>query len=100
MSQFVHLHLHTDYSMLDGACDVEKLVDRVDFFGPTSNATSKWATDRYPVDRLVIANRGVFGRCLVGAYRHAWPLVHKIVGAPGARAHSARARQTPGVADC
>ena len=29
MSQFVHLHLHTDYSMLDGACDVEKLVKRV-----------------------------------------------------------------------
>src|SRR5713226_1409184 len=29
MSQFVHLHLHTDYSMLDGACDVEKLVQRV-----------------------------------------------------------------------
>jgi DNA polymerase III subunit alpha len=29
MSQFVHLHLHTDYSMLDGACDVEKLVHRV-----------------------------------------------------------------------
>jgi len=28
-SQFVHLHLHTDYSMLDGACDVEKLVHRV-----------------------------------------------------------------------
>jgi DNA polymerase III subunit alpha len=29
MSQFVHLHLHTDYSMLDGACDVEKLCHRV-----------------------------------------------------------------------
>ena len=28
MSQFVHLHLHTDYSMLDGACDVEKLCHR------------------------------------------------------------------------
>ena len=28
MSQFVHLHLHTDYSMLDGACDVDKLVHR------------------------------------------------------------------------
>ncbi len=27
MSQFVHLHLHTDYSMLDGACDVEKLAE-------------------------------------------------------------------------
>src|SRR5271166_4276671 len=29
MSQFVHLHLHTDFSMLDGACDVSKLVKRV-----------------------------------------------------------------------
>ncbi|HZQ90921.1 MAG TPA: DNA polymerase III subunit alpha [Terriglobales bacterium] len=29
MSQFVHLHLHTDYSLLDGACDVDRLVDRV-----------------------------------------------------------------------
>jgi DNA polymerase III subunit alpha len=28
MSQFVHLHLHTDYSLLDGACDVEKLCQR------------------------------------------------------------------------
>jgi DNA polymerase III subunit alpha len=33
MSQFVHLHLHTDYSMLDGACDVEKLVERVKELG-------------------------------------------------------------------
>jgi DNA polymerase-3 subunit alpha len=33
MSQFVHLHLHTDYSMLDGACDVEKLVHHVKQLG-------------------------------------------------------------------
>ena len=33
MSQFVHLHLHTDYSMLDGACGVEKLVQRVKELG-------------------------------------------------------------------
>src|SRR6267378_1218696 len=33
MSQFVHLHLHTDYSMLDGACDVEQLVHRVKELG-------------------------------------------------------------------
>jgi DNA polymerase-3 subunit alpha len=33
MSQFVHLHLHTDYSMLDGACDVEKLCYRVKELG-------------------------------------------------------------------
>ena len=33
MSQFVHLHLHTDYSMLDGACEVSKLVQRVRALG-------------------------------------------------------------------
>src|SRR5579864_3911785 len=33
MSQFVHLHLHTDYSMLDGACDVEKLCHHVKELG-------------------------------------------------------------------
>src|SRR5450759_3083530 len=33
MSQFVHLHLHTDYSMLDGACDVEKLCHRAKEMG-------------------------------------------------------------------
>src|SRR5579875_813195 len=27
-SQFVHLHLHTDYSLLDGACDIPKVMDR------------------------------------------------------------------------
>jgi DNA polymerase-3 subunit alpha len=25
---FVHLHLHTDYSLLDGACEISKLMDR------------------------------------------------------------------------
>src|ERR1700693_1568321 len=33
MSQFVHLHLHTAASMLDGACDVKKLVTRVKELG-------------------------------------------------------------------
>jgi len=32
-NQFVHLHLHSDYSLLDGACDVEKLVARVHELG-------------------------------------------------------------------
>ena len=38
MSEFTHLHLHTDYSLLDGACDVEKLVKRVAEIGQTSVA--------------------------------------------------------------
>src|SRR6202522_1921000 len=33
MAEFTHLHLHTDYSLLDGACDVEKLVAHVDKIG-------------------------------------------------------------------
>src|ERR1700753_324042 len=33
MPEFTHLHLHTDSSLLDGACDVEKLVDHVSKIG-------------------------------------------------------------------
>ena len=33
MPDFVHLHLHTDYSLLDGACDIDKLVGRVKELG-------------------------------------------------------------------
>jgi len=38
MAEFTHLHLHTDYSLLDGACDVDKLVDRVASIGQKSVA--------------------------------------------------------------
>ena len=33
MPEFVHLHLHTDYSMLDGACETRNLVNRVKELG-------------------------------------------------------------------
>ena len=29
MSEFVHLHLHSEYSLLDGACRIDELLDRV-----------------------------------------------------------------------
>src|SRR6478736_5611243 len=38
MSEFVHLHLHTDYSLLDGACGVPGLVKRVAEIGQTAVA--------------------------------------------------------------
>ena len=28
MSEFVHLHLHTEYSLLDGACRLDRLMER------------------------------------------------------------------------
>jgi DNA polymerase-3 subunit alpha len=33
MTEFVHLHLHTEYSLLDGACHVDELVDQVSRLG-------------------------------------------------------------------
>ena len=27
MSEFVHLHLHTEFSLLDGACRIDELLD-------------------------------------------------------------------------
>lgn len=37
-AEFTHLHLHTDYSLLDGACDVDKLMKHVDAIGQRSIA--------------------------------------------------------------
>ena len=33
MSGFVHLHVHTEYSLLDGACRISQLADRVKELG-------------------------------------------------------------------
>jgi DNA polymerase-3 subunit alpha len=38
MAEFTHLHLHTEYSLLDGACDITKLVERVGALGQKSVA--------------------------------------------------------------
>src|ERR1700748_3717941 len=37
-AEFTHLHLHTDSSLLDGACDVDKLVKHVDKIGQSAVA--------------------------------------------------------------
>ena len=35
---FVHLHLHTDYSLLDGACAIPKVMDRaVELLGESAD---------------------------------------------------------------
>ena len=35
---FVHLHVHSDYSILDGACKIGRLLDRVEEMGQTATA--------------------------------------------------------------
>ncbi len=37
---FTHLHLHTEYSLLDGACRINSLIDRVKELGQTSVAVT------------------------------------------------------------
>ncbi|WP_446743683.1 DNA polymerase III subunit alpha [Silvibacterium acidisoli] len=38
MAEFTHLHVHTDYSLLDGACEVDRLMKHVKELGQTSVA--------------------------------------------------------------
>jgi CelD/BcsL family acetyltransferase involved in cellulose biosynthesis len=56
----------------------ERDVGWIDFLGPASPATSKWATDRYAIDRVVVALHGALGRAVVAAYRRYWPLAQKM----------------------
>jgi CelD/BcsL family acetyltransferase involved in cellulose biosynthesis len=76
-------------------------LDWVDFLGPASTATSKWATHDYAIDRVVIALRGALGRGIVGAYRHGWPWLHRIrtMGRPGEGAPTPRPIDTAAAID-
>ena len=38
MSGFAHLHLHTEYSLLDGACRIERLMEHIKTIGQDSVA--------------------------------------------------------------
>ena len=38
--EFVHLHLHSDYSMLDGACQISRLCERVKALGQKAVAVT------------------------------------------------------------
>ncbi len=40
MKAFTHLHLHTEYSLLDGACRIEEVVSRAKSLGQTSLAVT------------------------------------------------------------
>ena len=40
MADFVHLHLHTEYSLLDGACRIDRLAERLKETGQTACAVT------------------------------------------------------------
>ncbi len=41
MNDFVHLHLHTEYSLLDGACRIEELLDQAQKLGMPAMAVTE-----------------------------------------------------------
>ena len=41
---FVHLHVHTEYSLLDGACRIPRLMERVKALGQEAVAISEHGT--------------------------------------------------------
>jgi len=60
MAEFTHLHLHTDYSLLDGACDVDKLVAHVDRIGQKSVAmTARWRAEKDKVGQAAQAREAL-----------------------------------------
>ena len=36
MGDFAHLHVHTEYSLLDGACRIERLIERAKSLGQSA----------------------------------------------------------------
>ena len=46
---FVHLHVHTEYSLLDGACRIDRMMDRVKELGQ---------------DAIAITDHGVMYGCI------------------------------------
>ena len=57
MSEFTHLHLHTDYSLLDGACGVDGLIKRVADIGQKAVAMTDHGNIYGTVEFVEAANK-------------------------------------------
>lgn len=60
--QFTHLHLHTEYSLLDGACRINRLMERVKELGQTSVAITDHGVMYGVVDFYKAAKKRGFTR--------------------------------------
>ena len=55
-------------------------IDMLDFLGPLTQSTSSWKPVPYTVGRVMLAPRSLYGRAILGAYRHVWPAVKRLSG--------------------
>lgn len=81
--------------MLLERCFQQREVTSVDFQGPLTEALAAWATQTYPLCRLVVSTGGIRGRTLVAAYcaarrvRAPWRNRRLPRGAPAAQVRAA-----------
>ena len=62
---FVHLHVHTEYSLLDGACRIDGIMDRVKELGQTA---------------IAITDHGVMYGCIEGRQSRRDQAHHRLRG--------------------
>ena len=67
--QFTHLHLHTEYSLLDGACRIDRLFDYIKQLGQTAVAITTTAYVRrvafYDAAKAAGTSRSLAVRCML-----------------------------------
>ena len=68
---FVHLHIHTEYSLLDGACRIDQLMDRVKECGQSAIAITDHGVMYGCVQFYKAAKRQASS--LLSAVRSMWP---------------------------
>ncbi len=94
-SPFVHLHLHTDYSMLDGACKVKDLVKRAADLGMPAVAVTDHgnmcaAIDLYKACADEKKESGREVKAIIGCEFYVAPVPLKENGAPSPAARDAK----------
>ena len=84
--QFVHLHLHTEYSLLDGACRIDRLMEHIKSLGQTAVAITDHGVMFGCVDFYKAAKKAgikpIIGCEVYVAPRTRFDMVHKIDSSP------------------
>lgn len=86
MSDFTHLHVHTEYSLLDGACRIERLIEHVKSLGQTAVAITDHGGMYGVIDFYKCAKKNgikpIIGCEVYVAPRTRFDKVHKIDTSP------------------
>ena len=86
MGDFAHLHVHTEYSLLDGACRIERLIERAKALGQSSIAITDHGVMFGVIDFYKCAKKSgvkpVIGCEVYVAPRTRFDKVHKVDSSP------------------